>query len=398
MMRCWKWSRNNTRRMSSSLPGCSARSRVASECVSARSKREVGADWTGSSRRNAPGIVALTPQPSGEGAAETWTLKQITHDIPLTGPAREVLELGQRLATMRGASRTDPVHLLEAMVLLPKNAGHRALTALNVNTGALRQWPELDPALPAAPAPISPTTRYLLNNAHREAEQMGHYQVDPAHLLLALLYRDSAQTADRLEAAGLSIYAIRQYLTAPESAPKAARRPPLPSLTGARRVSPVFAIPVGAAVIGGVVYLNEPAIRSDRWRSFASAAGPVGNLLFAILIGWPFLVFQGQPPFGDIHFWAALAFLVFLQFTALVLNLIPIPPFDGFGIISPWLSVELRVLASRLGMLPLLLLFYLLWQGGPVSATFWNFVSSLSNLLNVPEYLVYLGQQQFPHL
>jgi len=89
---------------------------------------------------------------------------------------------------------------------------------------------------------------------------------------------------------------------------------------------------------------------------------------------------------------------VFLQFTALVLNLIPIPPFDGFGIIAPWLSIELRVLASRLGMLPLLLLFYLLWQGGPVSATFWNFVYSLSSLLGVPDYLVFLGQQQFPHL
>jgi len=87
-----------------------------------------------------------------------------------------------------------------------------------------------------------------------------------------------------------------------------------------------------------------------------------------------------------------------LQFTALVLNLIPIPPFDGFGIIAPWLSIDLRILASRLGMLPLLLLFYLLWQGGPVSATFWNFVYSLTNLVNVPDYLVYLGQQQFPHL
>src|SRR5207253_11370606 len=121
-----------------------------------------------------------------------------------------------------------------------------------------------------------------------------------------------------------------------------------------------------------------------------------GNLLFAILIGWPFLVFQGQlPPFGDVHCWAALAFLVFLQFTALVLNLIPIPPFDGFGIIAPWLSIELRVLASRLGMPPLLLLFFLLWQGGPISAVFWNAVYSLTNLVNVPEYLVYLGQHQF---
>jgi len=383
---------------------------------------------------------------------------------------------------MRGASRADPIHLLEAIALLPKNPGHRALTALNANIGALSQSPQLDPMLPAAPAPIGTATRYLLNNAHREAEQMGHYQVDPAHVLLALLYKDSARTAERLEAAGISIYAIRQYLTAPGSGPKDARRRPLPSLARAVRVSPVFAIPVGAAIIGGLglwfgiapgltlllsvllvvggwitslcihefghaliaylggdrsvaaagylslnplkythpvlsialpivflliggiglpggaVYLNERAIRTDRWRSFASAGGPLGNLVFAILIGWPFLAFQGEPPFGDVHFWGALAFLVFLQFTALVLNLIPIPPFDGFGIIAPWLSIDLRILASRLGMLPLLLLFYLLWQGGPVSATFWNFVYSLTNLVNVPDYLVYLGQQQFPHL
>ena len=426
--------------------------------------------------------MATTPQPLSGGAAEGWTLKQIAHDIPLTGSAREVVELGQRLATMRGAPRTDPEHLLEAMVLLPKNAGHRALTALNANIDALRQSPELDATVRAAPAPIGTATRYLLNNAHREAEQIGHYQVDPVHLLLALLYKDSAGTAERLEAAGLSIYAVRQYLTAPGSMSKDARRRPLPSLAGAVRVSPVFAIPVGAAVVGGVglwtgiapgltlplsvllvvggwitslcihefghafiayiggdrsvaaagylslnplkythpvlsialpivflliggiglpggaVYLNERAIRTDRWRSFASAGGPLGNLLFAILIGWPFLIFQGSPPFGDIHFWAALAFLVFLQFTAIVLNLIPIPPFDGFGIIAPWLSIELRVLANRLGMLPLLLLFYLLWQGGPISATFWNFVYSLSSLLGVPDYLVFLGQQQFPHL
>ena len=157
----------------------------------------------------------------------------------------------------------------------------------------------------------------------------------------------------------------------------------------------VFLLIGGIGLPGGAVYLNERAIRNDRWRSFASAAGPLGNLLFAVLIGWPFLVFRGAPPFGDFHFWAALAFLVFLQVTAVVLNLIPIPPFDGFGIIAPWLSIELRILASRLGMLPMLLLFFLLWQGGPISAVFWNAVYSLTNLVNVPEYLVYLGQHQF---
>jgi Zn-dependent protease len=157
----------------------------------------------------------------------------------------------------------------------------------------------------------------------------------------------------------------------------------------------VFLLIGGIGLPGGAVYLNERAIRNDRWRSFASAAGPLGNLLFAALTGWPFLVFHGAPPFGDGRFWAALAFLVFLQITAVVLNLIPIPPFDGFGIIAPWLSIELRILANRLGMLPLFVLFFLLWQGGPVSSVFWNVVYGVTNVLNVPQYLVYLGQHQF---
>ena len=143
------------------------------------------------------------------------------------------------------------------------------------------------------------------------------------------------------------------------------------------------------------MYLNEQAIRSNQWRSLASAAGPVSNLLFAILIGWPFLIFRDSAPGGTEQFWAALAFLVFVELSAVVLNLIPIPPFDGFGIIAPWLSIEIRILANRLGMLPLLVLFFLLWQGGPVSATFWNFVYGLAGVLNIPPDLVSLGHQQF---
>jgi Zn-dependent protease len=395
-----------------------------------------------------------------------------------------VLEGAQRLATASGAARTEPLHVLGASLQLPKNPASQALAALGVSLDALRSSigsPAGD-ATSAAPAPIGPATRYLLINAHREAQQMGHYRVDAVHLLLALLYKDSPETAQRLEGAGLTIYAIRQYLTAPGSVPANVRQRPLPSLDGAVRISPVFAIPFGAMVIGGVglwsgaapgltiplslllvvggwvtslclhefghafvaflggdrsvasagylslnplkythpllsialpvvflllggiglpggaVYLNEQAIRSNRWRSLASAAGPLSNLLFAVLIGWPFLVFHGLPQSGDPAFWAALAFLVFIEFSAVVLNLLPFPPFDGFGMIAPWLSIELRILASRLGMLPLLVLFFLLWQGGPVSSAFWGLVNGLTGLLNIPESLIALGQQQLPRL
>ena len=390
--------------------------------------------------------------------------------------------MGQRFAAQAGAPRVEPQHLLAAIVFLPRNPAHRALIQLGAK---IKQLETL--AVPGGRPPtashvavqVGSATRYLLNNAHREAEQLGHYRVDALHLLLALLYKDSRGTSDLLEQAGLSLYAMRQYLTVPSATGKGDRRPPLPSLDGVLRVSPVFAIPVGAMIIGGAglwsgaapglilplslllvvggwvtslcihefghaliaflggdrsvaaagylslnplkythpllsialpivflliggiglpggaVYLDQRAIRSDGWRTFASAGGPLGNLLFAVAFGWPFLVFRNGPPAGDERFWAALAFLVFLQITALVLNLIPIPPFDGFGMIAPWLSIELRILANRLGMLPLLLLFFLLWLGGPVSAAFWNLTFGLSNLLNIPEYLVLLGQHQF---
>jgi Zn-dependent protease len=426
--------------------------------------------------------MATTPQPINGSSAEGWTLKQISKEIPLTDSARDVLELAQRFAAEVGAAAVEPPHVLSAIVFLPRNPARRALEAVGADMQRLESVRVSGGGSLATSwkgIPIGTATRYMLNHAHREAEQLGHYRVDPLHMLLALLYKDSTTTADVLEKAGVTFYALRQYLTTPGPATKGLRSRPLPSLDGAVRISPVFAIPFGAMIIGGVglwsgvapgltipfsillviggwvtslcihefghafiaylggdrsvasagylslnplkythpllsialpvvflliggiglpggaVYLNQQAIRNDRWRSFASAAGPLGNLLFAALIGWPFLVFHGAPPFGDYTFWAALAFLVFLQITAIVLNLIPIPPFDGFGIIEPWLSIEIRIFANRLGMLPLLILFFLLWRGGPISAVFWNFVYGLTNLLNVPDYLVNLGHQQF---
>jgi Zn-dependent protease len=368
------------------------------------------------------------------------------------------------------------------MVRRNDDPGHRALVALNADLGRLATALPADRAS-AAPtqktAPIGTATRYLLNNAHREAEQVGHHQLDSLHLLLALLYNDSRATADLLQQAGLSIYAVRAYLTGPAPTTRSMLRRPLPSLRGAIGVSPVFAIPVGATVVGGLglfvgapsalilpltilfvvggwvtslcihefghalvaylggdrsvaaagyltlnplkythpllsiglplvflfiggfglpggaVYLNENAIRDNRWRSMASAAGPLGNLLFALLVGWPFLLHVPDSGIGDLHFWAALSFLIFLQVSAIVLNLLPIPPFDGFGMIAPWLSIEIRILAQRLGMLPMLLLSFFLWQGGPISLTFWTAVYNLAGILQVPDFLISAGQQQF---
>ena len=49
--------------------------------------------------------------------------------------------------------------------------------------------------------------------------------------------------------------------------------------------------------------------------------------------------------------YAALAFLAFLQLTALVLTLLPIPGLDGWGIVEPCLPRAWREFGTRMGEL-----------------------------------------------
>jgi len=91
----------------------------------------------------------------------------------------------------------------------------------------------------------------------------------------------------------------------------------------------------------------------------------------------------------------ALAFLGLLQVTAVVLNLIPLPPFDGFGILEPHLPMEARIkLAETRGMLSWVV-FFLLWYVPFIGSLFWNFIFFLANLAGIPLQLAGMGLNQF---
>ncbi len=93
--------------------------------------------------------------------------------------------------------------------------------------------------------------------------------------------------------------------------------------------------------------------------------------------------------------WPGLAFLAFLQISAVVLNLIPLPPFDGFGAIEPYLPPNMRTgIAQVRGMLPLVV-FFLLWYVPFVYQGFWGFVNFLAQLVGVPFDLVQEGYRAF---
>ncbi|HTP00845.1 MAG TPA: site-2 protease family protein [Anaerolineales bacterium] len=153
----------------------------------------------------------------------------------------------------------------------------------------------------------------------------------------------------------------------------------------------VFLVMGGIGLPGGAVYIERWRLRSRGWMSAVSLAGPAANLVLAVLLG-TVLRFAPTTAAGV---WPGLAFLAYLQIWAVVLNLIPLPPFDGFGAIEPYLPMSLRSgVAQVSGMLPLVV-FFLLWYVPFVYQGFTLLVSSIAQLIGIPLELAQAGLSSF---
>ncbi len=147
----------------------------------------------------------------------------------------------------------------------------------------------------------------------------------------------------------------------------------------------------GIGLPGGAVYIEKWRLRSRGWVTAVSLAGPAANLLVAIVLG----IVMALVPADRSGVWPALAFLAFLQLSAVVLNLLPVPPFDGFGAIEPYLPTDLRASIGQVaGILPIAI-FFLLWYVPFISNGFWHLVNSLAGLLGIPFDLVSIGYSNF---
>ena len=157
----------------------------------------------------------------------------------------------------------------------------------------------------------------------------------------------------------------------------------------------IFLLLGGIPLPGGAVYINRAAIRK-RWQlSAVSAAGPIASLLFGLLLLLPFMMISKQTIYAHLAFWQAIALLAFFQILAFILNLIPWPGLDGFGIIEPYLSPQILQYAymfSGMGIFLFFLLFAYTPFGQWVTASAGGIMMALS-----PDAakLVSSGFQQF---
>jgi Zn-dependent protease len=170
-------------------------------------------------------------------------------------------------------------------------------------------------------------------------------------------------------------------------------------------VLPVIAVILGGIGLpGGAVLIDHQHIRSRVRQSLISLAGPATNLVFALVLAVPFALGLADVPElaldetgelslasgGHIAFWSALALMAFLQVTASVLNLLPVPGLDGGNMLHPWLSEQWKRGYNLMAPYGFLLLFALLWQQ-KINVIFFDAMYWLANLIGVDRLLAEVG-------
>jgi Zn-dependent protease len=116
---------------------------------------------------------------------------------------------------------------------------------------------------------------------------------------------------------------------------------------------PLLALLLGRVPLpGGAVWIEGRLLRNRARDSLVSAAGPLVNVFCAAallvtlnrLAPRDLTASMTIDPFNDTYtipahtaFWAVLSFIAFTQVSVAILNLLPIPGLDGYGIIAPWL-------------------------------------------------------------
>ena len=152
-----------------------------------------------------------------------------------------------------------------------------------------------------------------------------------------------------------------------------------------------FIVQGGIGLPGGAVYLHRHAFRRQASQSLAAAAGPAAHAGFAGVV-----LAQAHSPAGRAHqrFWGGLAFLGFLQVTAVVLNLLPIPGLDGYAIIEPYLSPANQRAGEPIKPWGMLVVLGLL-QVRQLNGRFFDLVLRLYDVSGAPRELYSVGYFAF---
>lgn len=141
----------------------------------------------------------------------------------------------------------------------------------------------------------------------------------------------------------------------------------------------------GIGLPGAAVYVDRTKLRGPVWESTVALAGPLATLLITVVLAIPFLY---MPLLAYLKPWPwmihALAFLVFLNSVMVILNLLPVPPLDGYGIIEPWLNEDVQYYMRKLSMITFVILYFLMGFVPAFHDALMSCAFAIMNFLHVP--------------
>ncbi|MBW4716235.1 site-2 protease family protein [Saccharothrix obliqua] len=146
----------------------------------------------------------------------------------------------------------------------------------------------------------------------------------------------------------------------------------------------------GIPLPGGAVWINHHALRDKRVESMVSLAGPLSNLVLGAVLSLSVLLFT--PPAGLA---AALSYLALLQVFAFVLNILPIPGLDGWGVIEPYMSYQARQFGAKARPWAPLVLFAVLIGFPSIARVFFDLSYAVFGLVGGEELWARFGQATF---
>ena len=153
----------------------------------------------------------------------------------------------------------------------------------------------------------------------------------------------------------------------------------------------LFLVMGGIGLPGGAVYIERWRIRNRFMLSLMSLAGPLSNLLVAIILGLILRFWTSIPT----TYLPGLSFLLVLQVSAVLFNSIPLPPFDGYNVLEPFLNPVIREQMARFANIAIWVILLMFWFVPAVSNSFWGTVYTVSTLLGVDWGWVIAGLERF---
>jgi Zn-dependent protease len=152
----------------------------------------------------------------------------------------------------------------------------------------------------------------------------------------------------------------------------------------------------GIPLPGGAVWINHHALRNKRVESMVSLAGPGSNLVLGVLLSFLVtLISLNETTLLPGPLVSAISYLAFVQILAFVLNMLPVPGLDGWGVIEPWLSRPAREFGAKARPWAPLILFVVLITVTPVTNALFGLSSTVFDLIGGDRTAAAFGNATF---